>query len=103
MNDERTDHGSARDDLLLRALRDSVDDVDHRLLRLLHERARLVARIGTRKRALGLPAVDRAREAAMAALHARSDAKGLSPGELRRLVAVARRVFRGIASRTAAP
>lgn len=49
------------DDELAR-LRAAVDQVDARLVELLHERARLAQALGSWKRARGLPALDPTRE-----------------------------------------
>lgn len=48
-------------------LRAAMDVCNRRLATVLHERARLVRRIGVLKAARGLPAVDPTREAAMLA------------------------------------
>ena len=54
-------------DCELHALRREVDAVNQRLVAVLHERARLVRRIGVYKQALGMSVVDAAREQAMLA------------------------------------
>lgn len=51
----------------LAAMRTAMDAVNHRLVAVLHERARLCRAIGAWKRAHGVPAADPAREEAMLA------------------------------------
>jgi chorismate mutase len=49
----------------LDALRQRIDRIDEKLVRLLDERAQLAQRIGVEKRKQGLPVVDAAREDAV--------------------------------------
>ena len=46
-------------------LRKSIDAVDQQILRLLHERVRLVMQVGEYKRERGIPVYDPARERAL--------------------------------------
>jgi chorismate mutase len=49
----------------LRALRNQIDDINQRLVQVLHERASIVRRIGVHKLATGMAIVDSAREQTM--------------------------------------
>ena len=49
----------------LPSLRQQIDAIDRRLLRLLNARATLAIRVGRLKRACGAPVLDRQREAAI--------------------------------------
>lgn len=49
----------------LRTLRGQIDDINQRLVHVLHERASIVRRIGVHKLATGMAVVDSAREQAM--------------------------------------
>lgn len=49
----------------LDALRRDIDSIDQQLLRLLHERVRLVMSVGEYKRERGIPVYDPARERAL--------------------------------------
>jgi len=64
------------------ALREAIDEVDHALIALVARRRALVGEVFARKRALGLPLVDAAREAELVA-ERRAFAEGMGvPGEL---------------------
>jgi len=88
-------------DLRVRTLRDELDDVDRRLVELLHRRARLVRAVAQRKRALGMPALDPARERAMAEDLLAAEEHGLPPRDLARVLAFAMRRYRALAQATA--
>lgn len=49
----------------LDALRRDIDAVDHQILKLLHDRVRLVIQVGDYKRERGIPVYDPARERAL--------------------------------------
>jgi chorismate mutase len=49
----------------LEALRRSIDSVDQQILKLLHDRVRLVMQVGEYKRERGIPVYDPARERAL--------------------------------------
>jgi chorismate mutase len=78
----------------LAALRARVDAVNRALRDLIQERARLVWAIGGRKRVLGLPALDPARERQMLADLVREPGEGFSADELRRVLALLMRAYR---------
>jgi chorismate mutase/prephenate dehydrogenase len=64
------------------AMRQAIDEVDHALLELVARRRALVGEVFARKRALGVPLVDAAREAELVR-ERRAFAEGLGvPGEL---------------------
>ena len=86
------------DDLYLATLRAEIDDLDARIVDLLHERAARVRAVGARKRALGLPALDPARERAMAVRLAAPRERGLGQRDLARILAFAMRSYRRIAA-----
>jgi chorismate mutase len=86
------------DDLHLATLRAEIDDLDARIVDLLHERAARVRAVGARKRLLGLPALDPAREREMADRLARAHPRGLGRDELARILAFAMRVYRRLAA-----
>jgi len=72
------------------AMRKAIDEVDHALLELVARRRSLVAEVFAKKRALGLPLVDAAREADLVEeRRAFAEALGV-PGEL------AERLFRAL-------
>jgi chorismate mutase len=89
--------GSTDVELTLPELRTRIEQLDGRLVDLIHERTRLARVAGDLKRAAGAPALDPAREAAVVR-HAAAAAReaGLPEEDLRdifwRLIALARRV-----------
>ena len=67
-------------------LRESIEDLDAKMLRLLAERFRLVAELARWKRGFGLPIEDAEREAYLHALHERlAREQGLDPEFVQRL------------------
>src|SRR5690242_7032766 len=75
---------------VLAAMRGSIDDVDHALVELLARRRALVAEIYSHKQRLGLPLLDRGREARLLAERAAfAEAHGV-------LAALATRVMQAI-------
>lgn len=78
----------------LAALRQRIDAVNRALRDLIQERARVVRAIAARKRALGLPALDPAREREMLADLLRAPGEGFAVPELRRVLALLMRAYR---------
>lgn len=75
----------------LTALRDQLDEIDHRLVQVLVERFRVTREVGRLKAELGLPPVDVAREdRILARLEAAARVAGLDPELLR---GIYRRIF----------
>ncbi|MEZ5963151.1 MAG: chorismate mutase [Planctomycetota bacterium] len=70
------------DDAELVAMRAQIDATNLELCEVLQRRARLVMRIARRKRALGLPLVDAARESAMLEAAMVEPGDGFAPDEL---------------------
>lgn len=87
------------DDPDLLDLRAAIDAVNLRLRDLLQERARLVLRVAARKRALGMPMVDAAREQQMLARLLASPGEGFSRDELARVLRVLLRSYRRLCQR----
>ncbi len=82
------------DDPQLLALRAQIDAVNLRLRDVLQERARLVQQVAARKRALGAPMVDAAREAAMLDALLAGAGEGFAPEQLARVLRGLFRAFR---------
>jgi chorismate mutase len=70
------------DDAELHALRGEIDSVNRALRDVLQRRARLVEKIARRKRHLGVPLVDEARERAMLAALLADPGEGFTRDEL---------------------
>ena len=82
------------DDPPLLALRAQIDTVNLRLRDTLQERARLVQQVAARKRALGAPMVDAAREQAMLDALLTGAGEGFAPEQLARVLRGLFRAYR---------
>ncbi|MCU0867576.1 MAG: chorismate mutase [Planctomycetes bacterium] len=85
-------------------LRAAIDDVNRRLVALLHERGRLCRTIGSWKRAHGVPAADPDREAAMRdALLRELPPDGYERDQLDRILQALFAASRALVDRSATP
>jgi chorismate mutase len=66
-------------------LRREIDSVDQQILKLLHDRVKLVLKVGDYKRARGIPVYDPARERALLDRLCQAAQKPLDEGAIRRI------------------